>query len=232
MVSVIRRYISNPVYENGSGNFFGKRTSNKMNDNNDNGQSFDIDQLRNGDRAEFARMMDHFSSQIYRLGLKILGNDQDAEDVLQETFIKAFRSIENFEARSSLSTWLYRIATNEALMLVRKRKPAFELITDNEDEEDIAPKAFIDWCCLPEDELLSAESRKFLEEAVQELSPSLRLVFVMRDVEGFSIKETADILEITESAVKVRLLRARLRLRESLSQYFGAIANDKKVSDA
>lgn len=197
-----------------------------------NKETFSIEALQAGDRAEFARMMDHFSTPIYRLGLKILGNEQDAEDILQETFIKAYRSIENFEGRSALSTWLYRIATNEALMLLRKRKPALDLVLEDDNEDDIEPREIVDWCCLPEEEMLSTESRIFLEKAVQVLSPSLRLVFLMRDVERLSIKETAEILEISESAVKVRLMRARLRLREELTHYFGAQMDKEKVHNA
>lgn len=194
--------------------------------------TFSIKALQAGDRAEFARMMDHFSNPIYRLGLKILGDEQDAEDVLQETFIKAYRSIEKFEGRSSLSTWIYRIATNEALMLLRKRKPTLDLVLENDDEDDVEPREIVDWCCLPEEEMLSTESRSFLETAVQVLSTPLRLVFLMRDVERKSIKETAEILEISESAVKVRLMRARLKLREELSHYFGAQLDGKEVQNA
>ena len=197
-----------------------------------NKETFSIEALQAGDRAEFARMMDHFSTPIYRLGLKILGNEQDAEDILQETFIKAYRSIENFEGRSALSTWLYRIATNEALMLLRKRKPALDLVLEDDDEGDIEPHEIVDWCCLPEEEMLSTESRIFLEKAVQELSPSLQLVFLMRDVERLSIKETAQILEISASAVKVSLMRARLRLREELNHYSGVKLDIKKVRNA
>jgi RNA polymerase sigma-70 factor, ECF subfamily len=194
--------------------------------------TFSIKALQSGDRAEFARMMDHFSNPIYRLGLKILGDEQDAEDILQETFIKAYRSIEKFEGRSSLSTWLYRIATNEALMLLRKRKPGLDLVLESDDDDDIEPREIVDWCCLPEEEMLSTESRSFLETAVQVLSTPLRLVFLMRDVERMSIKETAEILEISESAVKVRLMRARLKLREELTHYFGAQLDGKEVQNA
>ena len=194
--------------------------------------TFSIKALQAGDRAEFARMMDHFSNPIYRLGLKILGDEQDAEDVLQETFINAYSSIEKFEGRSALSTWLYRIATNEALMLLRKRKPSLDLVLENDDEDDVEPREIVDWCCLPEEEMLSSESRGFLEKAVQVLSTPLRMVFLMRDVERMSIKETAEILEISESAVKVRLMRARLKLREELTHYFGAQLDGKEVQNA
>jgi RNA polymerase sigma-70 factor (ECF subfamily) len=192
-----------------------------------------IDALRSGDRAEFARLVDLYSGLIYRLGLRILGNEQDAEDVLQETFIKAYRALPGFEARSQVSTWLYRIATNEALMLLRRQKPMVDIVLENEDEEeDVAPLEIVDWCCLPEEELLSSESRLFMEMAVMKLSAALRLVFLLRDVEGLSVKETAEVLGISEAAVKVRLMRARLAMREELTRYFGPQAGQRKVQDA
>jgi len=184
--------------------------------------SLSLDALRAGDRNEFARLVDLFSGKIYRLALQITSNTQDAEDVLQETFLKAFHALPRFEGRSSLSTWLYRIAVNEALMILRQQKMQFSLFENNDgsEEENIEDLQLVDWCCLPETELQSTETRRVLDEAVQRLSPALRLVFLLRDVEGLSVKDTADALGITESAVKVRLLRARLRLREELSAYF------------
>ncbi|HSV86885.1 MAG TPA: sigma-70 family RNA polymerase sigma factor [Levilinea sp.] len=180
--------------------------------------------LQSGDKIEFARLVDLYSNQIYRLALKILGDQNDAEDVLQETFIKAYRSIASFEGRSSLATWLYRIAANEALMLLRKTKPEVNMISsdgsDNDDEVN-QPQQIVDWCCLPENELLSNEARRFLDEAVESLSPNLRIVFILRDIQGLSIRETAEVLKISEMAVKTRLLRGRLHLREILSGYYG-----------
>lgn len=186
-------------------------------------QDISLEALKAGDRAEFARFVERFSTQIYRLGLKILNDPQDAEDVLQETFLKAFRALPAFEGRSSLSTWLYRIAVNEALMLLRRRHPetiSVERETESPDG-DGEPLEIVDWCCLPEHELLSAEGRRFLDAAIQRLSPALRVVFVLRDVEGLSIRDTAETLNLTETAVKTRLLRARLALREQLSAYYG-----------
>lgn len=182
-----------------------------------------VEALRAGDRTEFARFVEAYSAQVYRLGLKILNDTQDAEDVLQETFLKAFRALPNFEGRSSLSTWLYRIAVNEALMLVRKRRPESISVDEDQETEDgnMEPVQIIDWCCLPEHELLSAEGRRFLDTAIQRLPATLRVVFILRDLERLSIKETADTLNLTETAVKTRLLRARLNLREQLSSYFG-----------
>jgi RNA polymerase sigma-70 factor, ECF subfamily len=179
--------------------------------------------LRAGDRAEFARMVDGYSGSIYRLALRILGNPQDAEDVLQETFIKAFRHLADFEGRSSFSTWLYRIAANEAFMLLRKRHPEAISVEEGVQTPDgeQEPIEIVDWCCIPEDELLSAESRAHLDRAIDRLSTTLKAVFLLRDIEGMSVRETAEVLKLSEAAVKTRLLRARLQLREQLSAYYG-----------
>jgi RNA polymerase sigma-70 factor (ECF subfamily) len=176
-----------------------------------------------GDRAEFARLVDEYSSPIYRLGLRMLGNPQDAEDVLQNTFINALTHIQKFEGRSSIATWLYRIASNEALMLIRKKKPEVNLddVEGGDDDEDLKPTQFVDWSGLPEDELLSGEGKQALNDSIDTLPESMRIVFLLRDVEGLSIKETADALDLTETNVKTRLLRARMHLREGLSTYYG-----------
>lgn len=184
-----------------------------------------LDSLRDGDRAEFARLMEQFSPMIYRLGLKMLNNPQDAEDILQETFIKAYKHIHKFDGRSSVSTWLYRIATNEALMVLRKKRPdtvSFDMPSMH-DTEPQEPLQIVDWCCLPEEEYLTAEGRLRLDQAAERLPESLRIVFVLRDIEGLSTRETAEVLQISEMAVKTRLSRARLRLREDLSMYYGAL---------
>ena len=188
-------------------------------------KSFSLEALRSGDRAEFARLVETYSPMIYRLGLKMLNNPQDAEDILQETFIKAYKHIAKFDGRSNVSTWLYRIATNEALMSLRRKRPeaiSFESpsVYDTEPQE---PLQIVDWCCLPEKEFLTSEGRRRLDEAAERLPASLRVVFVLRDIEGLSTRETAEVLDISEMAVKTRLSRARLRLREDLSEYFGKL---------
>jgi len=189
-----------------------------------------IEALRLGDRREFARLVDAYSGPLYRLALKMLGNAPDAEDALQNTFIKAFQHIDTFEGRSSLSTWLYRIASNEALMLLRKRRPETtfsDFPSEDENEQNIDPVQFTDWCCLPEEEFLSAEARTALDRAVQRLPETLRIVFVLRDIEDLSIQETSQVLGLSETAIKTRLLRARLRLREELSSYYGDRLNKR-----
>lgn len=188
-------------------------------------QSEALEALREGDRAEFAQLVEQYSPMIYRLGLKMLNNPQDAEDILQETFIKAYKHIDKFDGRSSVSTWLYRIATNEALMSLRKKRPdtvSFDVpsIYESEPQE---PLQIVDWCCMPEEEYLTAEGRMRLDQSAERLPESLRIVFVLRDIEGLSTRETAEVLDISEMAVKTRLSRARLRLREDLSTYYGKL---------
>jgi RNA polymerase sigma-70 factor (ECF subfamily) len=178
--------------------------------------------LQAGDRAEFARLVDLYSTPIYQLGLKMLGNPQDAEDVLQNTFLNALVHLPAFEGRSSLQTWLYRIAANEALMLIRRRKPEIDLEpAESPEDPDLVPRQFMDWSALPEDVLLSGEGKRALDRAVGQLPESLRIVFLLRDVESLSIRETAEALDLTETNVKTRLLRARMFLREQLSTYYG-----------
>ena len=183
-----------------------------------------VEALRAGDREEFSRLVDAYSGSIYRLALKMLGIQTDAEDVLQNTFLKAFQHLKNFEGRSSLSTWLYRIASNEALMLLGKQRLEItlcDIAPEYDDNSDYSPTQFTDWCCLPEDEFLSSESLAALDRAVQHLPETQRIVFVLRDIEGLSIQETSEALNLNEAVVKTRLLRARLRLREELSMYYG-----------
>ncbi len=190
-----------------------------------------LTRLLSGEREAFSELLDLTSPRIYALGLRMLGNGQDAEDILQETYIKAFRSLKTFESRSSVETWLFRIAANEALMLLRKGKKSsadMDLDADKPELEE-APE-IVDWCCLPEHELMNTETRTMLEKAAGSLSPNLRMVFLLREIQDFSVKETAEILGVSEDVVKTRLVRARLKLREELSVYFrermGSEVND------
>jgi len=195
-----------------------------MNKSSGSSTELSLELLRKGDKSEFAQMVEIHSAVVYRLALKMLGVEQDAEDVLQETFIKAYKALPNFDGRSSLSTWLYRIASNEALMILRKRKGKVAPLSIDEPlemaEGEMEPLQIVDWCCMPEEELMSAETRQYLNQAVEMLPHSLRTVFLLRDIEGLSTRETAEVLELSETAVKTRLSRARLRLREILTGYF------------
>ena len=190
--------------------------------NENNTHTIDLTALKRGDKQAFALMVDAHSDKIYRLALKMLGNEQDAEDLLQEVFIKAFKNIQGFEGRSKVSTWLYRIAVNESLMLLRKRKGVTVDIDQEYETNDgeLMPRQITDWCCLPEKELMSGETRQAIDLAIQSLSDANRAAFLLRDVEGLSTQDAAEVLNISESALKVRLMRARLALREVLTTYF------------
>ncbi len=188
-------------------------------------EPLDLKALQNGDPIEQTRFVEMFSDRIYRLALKMLANTHDAEDVLQETFIKALNALPGFEGRSSLSTWLYRIAVNESLMLLRKKKPEASIQEDDyvdlENEDSFAAYQILDWCCLPENVFMTNETRAILDQKIQKLPENLRAVFILRDIEDLSIRETAETLDLSETNVKTRLFRARLKLREELSTYFG-----------
>ncbi len=181
-----------------------------------------VQRLQSGDQAAFAELVEVHSPHIYHLALRMLGDEAEAEDVLQETFLSAFKNIDSFEGRASLSTWLHRIAANAALMRLRKKQPLFLSVDEATDSSNgnLVPKAFFDWCCLPESELLTDEARAKMRAAVEALPEKLRVVFVLRDIEGLSTEETAEVLGLSLSAVKSRLMRARMALRERLSEYF------------
>jgi RNA polymerase sigma-70 factor (ECF subfamily) len=176
--------------------------------------------LQRHDPRAFETFFEMHVDRIYRIAAGILGNDADAQEVVQATFLSAFEAVGHFEPRARLGTWLHRIAYNHALMLARRRYP-----TESLPEEDgvtlVMPIALVDWSTLPEERLLSGEAQEALKAAIAELSPGLRAAFVLRDVEGLSTAECSQVQGITDAACKVRLHRARLALRERLSVYFG-----------
>lgn len=181
--------------------------------------------LRAGDAAAYRRLVSLYSARIYNVALKLLGDEQEAEDVLQETFLSAFQAMSRFEGRSQLSTWLYRIAMNASLMRLRKRDHmttfSLDQPPDDADDQEVMSRHLEDWSNVPDDQILTAEAREVMDRAIAELPESLRAAFVLRDIQGLSGAETADILGITVQAVKTRLHRARLHLRDRLSDYFG-----------
>jgi RNA polymerase sigma-70 factor (ECF subfamily) len=184
-----------------------------------------VEGLRAGDPVAYRAFVDANSANVYNLALKLLGDEHEAEDVLQETFLSAFRAIDRFEGRSKLSTWLYRIAYNASLMHMRKRgrMTTFSLdrpFGDEELEGESLTWHLVDWSAVPDDQLLTAEARQEMDRAIGDLPESLRSTFVLRDIQGLSGAETAEVLGITVQAVKNRLHRARLRLRSQLSSYF------------
>ncbi len=182
-----------------------------------------VEGLRAGEPAAYRQLVDSNSANVHNVALKLLGDEQEAEDVLQETFLNAFKAIDRFEGRSQLSTWLYRIAYNASLMRLRKREGMATLSLDEPPGgtgEERVLRPLVDWSMMPDDQLLSAEARQMMDQAIAELPETLRSTFVLRDIQGLSGAETAEVLGITVQAVKNRLHRARLRLRERLSDYF------------
>lgn len=177
-----------------------------------------IQRLQTRDSSALAELFETQSDKIYRLAIGILHDEQQADGVVQDTFVKLIESIDTFEGRSLLDTWLYRVAYNECLGRLRRTRPNVGL--DDLLDDDFMPDNFIDWEQLPEAALRSQETRQQMDEAVAALPPNLGTVFKLRDVEELSTRETAQILQISESAVKVRLHRARLMLREALADYF------------
>jgi len=179
-----------------------------------------VARTKKGDQKAFTELVEIFSERIYNLGLRILKNPDDAADILQETFLVVYEKIDSFDGRSNFFTWLYRIATNFALMKLRKEKRTVYTDQDMEEHYDNPDKIQIhEWQNFPLKDMLKEEFRKHLDYAVDRLPEIYRSVFLLRDVENMSIKETSKILGITESNVKIRLKRARVYLREELAVY-------------
>ena len=178
--------------------------------------------IRAGDKSACEDCIQRHAPGIYRLALRLMRNEAEAEDVMQETFLNAFKAIDHFDGRSELLTWLYRIAYNAAMARFRRRQPESVSVEDAADPKDgsLVPKELFDWSSLPERELEKAELRAEMEKAVLDLPEKLRAVFVMREMEGLSTEAVAEALGIKVDLVKTRLHRARLGLRERLSAYF------------
>jgi RNA polymerase sigma-70 factor (ECF subfamily) len=175
-----------------------------------------------GDDAAFAQLISRYDRKLFRIALRILNNSDDAQDVVQETFIKVFQNIQHFQAHSMFSTWLHRIVVNQSLMEVRRRRrksaPGDSFL--DAQEEDQPPIDLSDWRPNPEEQFTESELRDLLTRLLQELQPALRVVFIMHDIEGQRLQDVADAFDLTLSAVKTRSLRARLYLREHLAAHF------------
>jgi len=180
----------------------------------------ELDTLRAGDPQAVAALFEAYADRVYRLALSLLRDPAAAEDIVQETFLQALTHLDRFEGRSSLGTWLYRIAHNASIDRLRRRVEEPLPAEADDDAAAPMPRSFIDWAWTPEEILGDSESLGQLRAAVDHLSETLRVVFLLRDVERLSTEETAEALGISPGAVKVRLHRARLTLREALSGYF------------
>src|SRR5450755_362413 len=181
-----------------------------------------VQAAKKGDDSAFEELVRRYDRNVFRIAQHITQNREDAEDVVQEAFLKAYSNLAKFQEQSKFYTWLVRIAVNEALMKLRRRKPerTVSLDEDVKTEDDSLPREVADWSPNPEQMYNQAELREILTRTIQGLPAGFRTVFVLRDVEGLSTEETAQALELSIPAVKSRLLRARLQLRERLNRFF------------
>jgi RNA polymerase sigma-70 factor, ECF subfamily len=187
-----------------------------------------VTRAKAGDAGAFAELVNHYDRRVFRMAKQITQNEEDAEDVLQETFLKAYSHLDDFQGNSKFYTWLVRIAVNEALMKLRKRRSDKTVPLDEpiDTGEDVVAREIAVWDENPEDTYSQQELGKILDDAVQSLKPAYRTVFILRDIEEMSIEETAEALNLSISAVKSRLLRARLQLRDKLTRQFKRKGDD------
>ena len=176
-----------------------------------------VDRVVSGDRRAFETLVRIHERRVFRVTLAILGNAEDAEEAMQDAFVKAFRHIDQFRRESRFTTWLTRIAVNEALQKRHTRKNTLSLDEVSEAEVKVVPHRSQRWHEDPEKLYGKQEVRVMVEDAIRSLPPIYRETFVLRDVEGLRAEEAAEILGLTLPAVKSRLLRARLLMREALA---------------
>ena len=177
---------------------------------------------KDGDVAAFEQLVKRYDRKLLRIAQGITHNREDSQDAVQETFLKAYQNLATFREDSKFSTWLIRITVNQSLMKLRKQRATREVSLDEDFQADgdILPIEVTDWAPNPEQLYWASELRDILIKCLEGLSPTLRTVFVLRDIEGLTIDQTVEVLNVSHTAVKARLWRARLQLRESLNQYF------------
>jgi RNA polymerase sigma-70 factor, ECF subfamily len=180
-----------------------------------------VRQAQGGDTRAFDELVLRYRDRVYRLAFKILRHEEDAAEALQDAFLSAYRGLKNFKSESTFSTWLYRVATNASLMKYRKRRDDHVSLEQSQSyQPDAEPMAIPDWSRQPLEELLDTETRQVMEEGLRRLPEELRLVFILRDEDGHSNAEVAEMLDVSVPAVKSRLHRARIALRDRLDRYF------------
>jgi RNA polymerase sigma-70 factor (ECF subfamily) len=189
-----------------------------------------VHRAQQDDERAFGELVTRYESKVYSLAMKMLRNPEDAEDVLQDTFLRAYRGIKSFKGNSTFSTWIYRITANSALMRLRKKQLP-QVSIEDADERD-APISIADWAPGPVEQLLNQEMQKVMDEAIDALPAEFRQVFILRDVEEMSNAEVAEILDLSVAAVKSRLHRARLKVRNRLAQYFSETKADRTRAKA
>ena len=177
---------------------------------------------KNGDLVAFDQLVRRYDRKLLRIAQSVTHNKEDSQDAVQEAFLKAFQNLGQFREDSQFSTWLIRITLNQSLMKLRKQRAIREISLDEDFQTDreMLPVEVTDWAPNPEHLYLASELRGILIKTLEELSPLLRTVFVLRDIEGLSIDQTAEVLNLSHAAVKARLFRGRLQLRERLSKFF------------
>jgi RNA polymerase sigma-70 factor (ECF subfamily) len=187
-----------------------------------------VDKARERDARAFAELVRRYEAKIFRLAQHITQNREDAEDVLQETFLKAYEHLDQFQGQSKFYTWIVRIAVNQALMKLRRRKTDRSVSLDEtiDTGEDTVTREIAAWDEDPEQRFSREELGAILDSAIQGLAPPYRSVFVLRDIDELSTEETAEVLGLSVPAVKSRLLRARLQLREKLTRTFRRKGDD------
>ena len=185
---------------------------------------------KNGDVAAFEQLVNRYDRRLLRISQHITHNREDSQDAVQEAFLKAYQHLAEFREDSQFSTWLIRITVNQSLMKVRKQRAVREVSLDEDFQADgdILPMEVTDWAPNPEQLYWATELRNILIKTLNELRPILRTVFVLRDIEGLSIDQTAEVLNVSDAAVKARLWRARLQLRERLAKYFSKQTNSAR----
>jgi RNA polymerase sigma-70 factor (ECF subfamily) len=180
-----------------------------------------VKMAQGGDHRAFDELVRRYKDKVFRLAFKILRHEEDAAEALQDAFLSAYRGLANFKAESTFSTWLYRVATNAALMKYRKRREGHVSLEQSQSANPESEGLQIpDWTQHPLQDLLDTETREAMQDGIDRLPEELRTVFVLRDIEGLSNAEVAEVLELTVAAVKSRLHRARIFLRDRLNRYF------------
>ncbi len=180
-----------------------------------------ISAAKAGDGKAFEELVSRYEKKVFRLAMNVTQNREDAEDAMQEAFLKSYAHLQDFQGDSRFYTWLVRITVNEALMRLRKRRPNHFSIDEplETEEEDLMPRELEDWGPSPEQRCAQSEMLNILADAIEKLDPAFRVVFVLRDMEELSTEETAATLGLSVPAVKSRLLRARLKLRQRLDRH-------------
>ena len=186
---------------------------------------------KNGDVAAFEQLVNRYDRKLLRIAQSVTRNREDSQDAVQEAFLKAFQNLDQFREDSQFSTWLIRITVNQSLMKLRKQRTVRELSLDEDfqGDGDMLPIEVTAWAPKPEQLYWASELRHILTQTLEAVRPPLRAVFVLRDIEGLSIDQTAVVLGLSQVAVKARLWRARLQLREGLNKYFGKKGNSAPV---